>query len=260
MSNRKLEKAFQRLLQSGEVARENWKKHARHTFNVLSEKKYKDLKSLEIQACVHSILTELGEDVTREGLLDTPARYEKFITNWCKLQDEPDFNFTVFDSDGMDEMVIQKNIPFYSLCEHHLLPFFGTAIVAYIPSKSIVGLSKLARLVQFYASRPQNQERITKQVALYLQEQLEPLGVGVLLKARHMCMEMRGVQAYSADSTTWLSACKFGRMNHASSERMRIIKAKFNHYSINLKNEVLHRVQLEKQITELWKERGIIWE
>jgi GTP cyclohydrolase I len=146
-----------------------------------------------------SILTLLGEDVEREGLLKTPERYTKFM--WQFIQKE-DFNFTVFESEGYDEMIIQKDIPFFSLCEHHTLPFFGTATVAYIPNDKIVGLSKLARTVQHYAHDLQNQERITSQVAERLEKELSPKGVAVTLSARHFCMEMRGVRTHDVHTVT----------------------------------------------------------
>jgi GTP cyclohydrolase I len=135
----------------------------------------------------------------REGMLETPARVAKF---WREFFTVPPIKLTVFDAEGTDQMVVQAGIPFYSLCEHHLLPFFGTAIVAYLPSQKIVGLSKLARAVEFFARRAQNQERITRQVAELLHNTIDPKGVGVLLRGRHMCMEMRGVKAAGAVSTT----------------------------------------------------------
>jgi GTP cyclohydrolase I len=115
-----------------------------------------------------------------------------------------EFNFTSFDAEGTDEMIIQTNIPFYSLCEHHTAPFFGTANVAYIPKDKIVGLSKLARTVDLYANRFQNQERITTQIAERLQNELNPLGVAVTLKAQHLCMCMRGVKKHD----TWTQTSK----------------------------------------------------
>jgi len=115
-----------------------------------------------------------------------------------------EFNFTTFDAEGTDEMIIQTNIPFYSLCEHHVAPFFGVANVAYIPNGKIVGLSKLARTVDLYANRFQNQERITTQIAERLQNELNPLGVAVTLKAQHLCMCMRGVKKHD----TWTSTSK----------------------------------------------------
>jgi len=145
------------------------------------------------------ILIYLGEDVTREGLLDTPKRYIKFMEEF--LEEKP-FNFTAFDSEGMDEMIIQKNIPFYSLCEHHTAPFFGVAHIAYVPNKKIVGLSKLARTVIHYSHKFQNQERITIQIAERLHKELEPIGVAVVLTAEHLCMNMRGVKVHGTSTTT----------------------------------------------------------
>lgn len=147
------------------------------------------------------ILEALGEDPSREGLLETPKRYVKFMREF--LEEKP-FNFTAFDAEGTDEMIIQTNIPFYSLCEHHTAPFFGTADVAYIPDKKIVGLSKLARTVDLYANRFQNQERITTQIAERIFEELSPKGVAVHLKAQHLCMCMRGVKKHD----TWTSTSK----------------------------------------------------
>jgi len=122
--------------------------------------------------------------------------YEAFLN-------PPPVMFTTFENEnGADEMIVQKGIPFYSLCEHHMLPFFGTAVVAYIPDKRIVGLSKLARCVQFESSALQNQERITQQVCRRVMQELHPKGVGVVLTARHMCMEMRGVKAAGAETVT----------------------------------------------------------
>lgn len=147
------------------------------------------------------ILQYLGEDVTREGLKDTPTRYIKFLKEFTTPKE---FNFTTFDAEGTDEMIIQTNIPFYSLCEHHIAPFFGTADVAYIPDKKIVGLSKLARVVDLYANKLQNQERITTQVAERLMEELVAKGVAVHLRAQHLCMCMRGVKKHD----TWTSTSK----------------------------------------------------
>lgn len=147
------------------------------------------------------ILKHLGEDPSREGLKETPKRYVKFMREFL----EPKvFNFTTFDAEGTDEMIIQKDIPFYSLCEHHTAPFFGTAAVAYIPNEKIVGLSKLARTVDLYANRFQNQERITTQIAERLWNELQPKGVAVSLKAQHLCMCMRGVKKHD----TWTITSK----------------------------------------------------
>jgi GTP cyclohydrolase I len=159
---------------------------------------YEDTQS-DIEDNVIRILEYLGEDPTREGLQDTPKRYIKFLKEFITLED---FNYTVFDKEHYDEMIIQKDIPFFSLCEHHIAPFFGTATVAYIPNKKIVGLSKLARTVHLYAKRLQNQERITNQIAERLQKELKPVGVAVSLNARHFCMEMRGVKTHDVNTTT----------------------------------------------------------
>lgn len=153
----------------------------------------------DIEDNIVRILEFIGEDPTREGLLDTPKRYIKFLKQFT---DKEEFNFTVFDGEHYDEMIVQKDIPFFSLCEHHMAPFFGKATVAYIPDKKIVGLSKLARTVRYYAGSLQNQERITTQVAERLQKELNPLGVAVTLSARHLCMEMRGVKTHDVFTTT----------------------------------------------------------
>lgn len=141
------------------------------------------------------------DDPSREGLRETPQRYIKFLQEFLN---PPEFRFTTFDAEGYDEMIIQRDIPFYSLCEHHLAPFFGTGFIAYIPDGRIVGLSKLARVLDKFARRFQNQERITNQVADYLTEHLKPQGVGVVIRAQHLCMAMRGVQKHD----TWTLTSK----------------------------------------------------
>jgi len=145
------------------------------------------------------ILESLGEDINREGLIETPKRYIKFMKEFLSVKE---FNFTSFDGEGTDEMILQSNIPFFSLCEHHTAPFFGVACIAYIPDKKIVGLSKLARTLDLYANRFQNQERITSQVAERIQKELNPKGVAVSLKAQHLCMCMRGVKKHDTWTTT----------------------------------------------------------
>ena len=145
------------------------------------------------------LLQIIGENPKREGLLDTPRRY---LSAFEEFLNPPVFNMTTFDAESTDEMIVQLDIPFYSFCEHHLLPFFGKGYIAYIPDKKIVGLSKLARTLETFARRLQNQERITNQVADYLQENLEAKGVAVVLKARHLCMEMRGVKNSDTNTIT----------------------------------------------------------
>lgn len=156
---------------------------------------------------VSTLLTGVGQDVEREGLQDTPMRHVKFLKAFCNPPgvepDEDCFTFKTFKNDGSDyEAVIVSKIPFYSLCEHHLLPFFGTACIAYIPNERLAGLSKLPRTLNWFANQPQNQERITQQVMKFLMKKLETEDVAVMLKARHMCMEMRGVKAIGSETTT----------------------------------------------------------
>jgi len=139
------------------------------------------------------------DDINREGLQETPKRYLKFLKEFLS---PPEWNLTTFDSEGYGQMIVQKDIQFYSLCEHHLAPFFGVGHIAYIPNKRIVGLSKLARTLETFSRRFQNQERITNQVADYLMQELEPLGVAVVIEAEHLCMAMRGVKKPNAKTRT----------------------------------------------------------
>jgi len=148
---------------------------------------------------VTRLLQYFGEDVNREGLQETPKRFVKFFREFLN---PPKWNCTSFEGEGYDEMIVQTNIPFHSLCEHHIAPFFGYGTIAYIPNKRIVGLSKLARTLETFARRLQNQERITTQVAEFLWNELDPLGVAVQLTAKHMCMEMRGVKKHDTHTTT----------------------------------------------------------
>lgn len=167
------------------------------------------------------ILKHLGENTTREGLIETPKRYIKFMREFLEPKE---FNFTSFDAEGTDEMILQTNIPFYSLCEHHTAPFFGFASVAYIPNKRIVGLSKLARTVDLYANRFQNQERITTQIAERIQKELNPKGVAVTLKAQHLCMCMRGVKKHDTWTVTNKLIGIFKDKGKARNEYLNIIK------------------------------------
>lgn len=157
----------------------------------------------QARSCYRQLLAAVdGEDAQREGLVETPARAANALEELTAgyRVDVPGILKT-FDSEGYDEMVVQTGIPFYSLCEHHLLPFFGTAHIAYIPDGKIVGLSKLARVVEAFARRLQVQERLTDQVAGAL-EALEPRGIMVLVEAEHLCMAMRGVQRPGAITRT----------------------------------------------------------
>ncbi|WP_116127520.1 GTP cyclohydrolase I FolE [Lewinella sp. IMCC34183] len=150
------------------------------------------------------IIGEVGEDVTRDGLLKTPVRAAKamqFLTQGYEMSAENILRSAMFAED-YSEMVIVKDIEFYSLCEHHMLPFFGKAHVAYIPDGYIVGLSKIPRVIEVFARRLQVQERLTDQILQSIHATLQPLGVAVVIEARHMCMMMRGVQKQSSVTTT----------------------------------------------------------
>lgn len=158
-----------------------------------------EINETPAEDAVIRILQSINEDVKREGLLETPKRHLKYLKEFTS---DKDFNLTTFSSEKYDEMITQNNINFYSICEHHLLPFFGNAKISYIPNGKIVGLSKLSRVVDKFANKLQNQERITSQIAEYLDEKLNPIGVAVQLKARHMCMEMRGIKKNEVYTTT----------------------------------------------------------
>jgi GTP cyclohydrolase I len=150
----------------------------------------------QIPELIESLLGELGEDASRPGLKATPARVSRAfreLTDGYGIDPADIVAGAVFDQD-YDEMVLVKDIPFYSLCEHHMLPFFGSCHVGYLPKGKVVGLSKIPRLVVAFAHRLQLQERLTKEIAEALNDAVEPKGVGVVVEARHLCMEMRGVQ------------------------------------------------------------------
>jgi GTP cyclohydrolase I len=157
-----------------------------------------------VASLVRKMIALIGEDPEREGLKKTPERYEKalkFLTSGYHQNLEHLLNGATF-SVCYDEMVVVKDIEFFSLCEHHLLPFFGKAHVAYLPNKKVIGLSKVARLVNMYARRLQIQERLTNQIARALEEKIAPQGVGVIIEARHLCMQMRGVEKQHGQAVT----------------------------------------------------------
>ena len=158
----------------------------------------------ELAAHYHQILTLLGEDPEREGLLKTPMRVAKamqVLTRGYQMDAHKVLTDALFKED-YSQMVIVKDIDFFSLCEHHMLPFYGKAHVAYIPNGYITGLSKIARVVDIYAHRLQVQERMTQQIKDCIQDTLKPLGVMVVVEARHMCMQMRGIEKQNAITTT----------------------------------------------------------
>jgi GTP cyclohydrolase I len=153
---------------------------------------------------IRQLLAELGEDPSREGLLDTPQRVEKalrYLTSGYAADVDTVLNNALFTVD-YNEMVIVKDIDFYSLCEHHLLPFFGRCHVAYIPQGRVIGLSKIPRLVETFSRRLQIQERLTSQIADTILDKVNPLGVAVVLEATHLCMSMRGVQKQNSVAVT----------------------------------------------------------
>lgn len=158
----------------------------------------------KMDSLIRGLLVLLGEDPQRDGLLKTPQRAAKALremTNGYGVDIDNLINNAIFKVD-CSEMVLVKDIPLYSLCEHHILPFFGKAHVAYIPNQHVIGLSKIPRIIEVLSKRLQMQERLTRQIAQVLEEKLEPLGVGVILKARHLCMEMRGVNTQNPHTIT----------------------------------------------------------
>jgi GTP cyclohydrolase I len=162
----------------------------------------KDVANLSMS--IRDVLTHIGEDPKREGLLKTPERYAKaleYLTSGYAKCPKKVLNGAIFN-EQYDEMVVVKDIELYSLCEHHMLPFFGKAHVAYIPNGKIVGLSKVARMVDVFARRLQVQERLTTEIAQVLVELLEPRGVGVVVEAKHLCMMMRGVEKQNSSMVT----------------------------------------------------------
>lgn len=178
-----------------------------------------------MEELIRELLVKIGEDPNREGLKSTPgrvARAWKHLTQGYDTDPREVINGAVFQEEN-SEMVLLKNVDFFSMCEHHLLPFFGKAHVAYIPDKKIIGLSKMARLVEVYSRRLQVQERLTTQVAETLQEVLSPQGVAVIMEAEHLCMQMRGVEKQNSIAVT---SCMLGsfRDNHSTrSELLNLI-------------------------------------
>lgn len=157
-----------------------------------------------IETHVKQLLEEIGEDPDREGLIKTPHRYARayeFLTQGYRKNIKTVLNNAIFE-EKYDEMVVLKDIDFFSMCEHHLLPFFGKVHIAYVPNGKIIGLSKLPRLVDVFARRLQVQERMTQEIADTIKEYLNPKGVGVVTEARHMCMMMRGVERQNSIATT----------------------------------------------------------
>jgi GTP cyclohydrolase I len=174
------------------------------TEEILLNENNAGVKPESVASLVRKMIALIGEDPEREGLKKTPERYEKalkFLTSGYHQNVDHLLNGATF-SVCYDEMVVVKDIEFFSLCEHHLLPFFGKAHVAYLPNKKVIGLSKVARLVNMYARRLQIQERMTNQIARALEDKIAPQGVGVIIEARHLCMQMRGVEKQHGQAVT----------------------------------------------------------
>ncbi len=157
-----------------------------------------------IENAVREILIAIGEDPDREGLIETPKRVANMYAEiFAGLEDNPTRHLKIFNEADNDEMVVVRDIPMYSMCEHHLLPFVGKAHIAYIPSDGkVIGLSKLARIVDSFSKKPQLQERLTSQIADFLDENLSPKGIAVVVEAEHLCMTMRGARAAGAKTQT----------------------------------------------------------
>jgi GTP cyclohydrolase I len=176
-----------------------------------------------MQDIIRQLLVELGEDPSRGGLLETPKRVEKslrFLTSGYDADIDAVLNNALFAVD-YNEMVIVKDIDFYSLCEHHLLPFFGRCHVAYIPQGSVLGLSKIPRLVDIFSRRLQVQERLTKQIAETLRDKVQPLGVAVVMESTHLCMSMRGVEKQNSIAVT---SAMLGVFHHDARTRMEFLE------------------------------------
>jgi GTP cyclohydrolase IA len=188
----------------------------------------KPLDAKRIACHVREMIKLIGEDPNREGLRKTPERYEKalkFLTSGYHQTAENILNGATFTV-AYDEMVVVKDIEFFSLCEHHILPFFGKCHVAYLPNKRVIGLSKVARLVNMFARRLQIQERLTSQIAEAIQEKISPEGVGVIVEARHLCMQMRGVEKQHGQAVTSAMLGGFRHNKQTRDEFLALIRPK----------------------------------
>ena len=186
----------------------------------------KEPRTESIADAMRRILAQLGDDPSRQGLRHTPERFEKalrHLTSGYHQDIKKLLNGALFDVQ-YDEMVIVRDIELFSLCEHHLLPFFGTCHVAYLPNRKVVGLSKIPRLVNMFARRLQVQERLTSQIAQALMEHLEPRGVGVVIEARHLCMAKRGVEKQHSQTVTSAMLGEFRENARARTEFLSLIR------------------------------------
>jgi GTP cyclohydrolase IA len=195
---------------------------------VAHEAAHVELSKATLPQIYAELLSRIGEDPARDGLLRTPERMEKamkFLTRGYSQTVEGVLHEALFDVD-YDEMVIVKDIEFYSLCEHHLLPFFGKAHVAYLPDKKVVGLSKIARIVDLFARRLQVQERLTQQIAEAIEDAVHPQGVGVVLEGQHLCMMMRGVEKQGSQTVTSSMVGVFKTQQQTRNEFLSLIGAR----------------------------------
>jgi GTP cyclohydrolase I len=186
----------------------------------------KDHKKL--QEITKLLLSEIGEDPTREGLINTPERVAKawdFFSQGYRTNVQEIVNGAIFEED-CSEMVVVRDIEFFSMCEHHMIPFFGRCHVGYLPNKEIIGLSKIPRIVDAFSQRLQVQERLTSQIAETLMDILDPIGVGVVMEGRHLCMQMRGVEKQNSFATTSSMLGQFRESPETRSEFLSIIRMK----------------------------------
>jgi GTP cyclohydrolase I len=177
----------------------------------------------EFQSEITSIITKLGEDTTREGLLKTPERVQKALksmTSGYKMELKDILNDAIFEED-IEEMIVVNNIEFYSMCEHHMLPFFGVCHVGYIPNGKIVGLSKIPRIINMFSRRLQVQERLTRDIAQTIEEAIQPKGVAVVTEASHLCMMMRGVEKQQSKT---ISSSMLGRFRNDAKTRSEFLE------------------------------------
>lgn len=181
-------------------------------------------KNPKIEQAIAHLVAAVGENIGRDGLSQTPRRvaraYEKMFSGYAQ---DPKQILTTFENEGYDEMIVVKDIELYSVCEHHLIPFFGKAHIGYIPNEKIIGLSKIPRLVEIFSRRLQNQERLTVQIAKALRDLIKPQGVGVVLEARHLCMMARGVEKQGSTVVTSAMLGLFKKEMNTRSEFLKLI-------------------------------------
>lgn len=197
-------------------------------FNLLDTDVIERESSTDLESLISGVLTSLGEDPDRDGLLQTPSRVAKslrFLTSGYWESPREVVNGAIFENDS-DEMVLVRGIEFYSLCEHHLLPFFGKCHIAYLPAGKVIGLSKLARLVEVFCRRLQVQERMTLEIAKALSELIPNHGVGVIVEAEHLCMKMRGIQKQGGDTVTSALLGRFGDDPRTRQEFLSLIRSR----------------------------------